>query len=735
MVISHPDGKMIAEVKDSKKHNSPESMKGFLQSLFGKPASPTTSFGINTKWVQKRSGDWLQVLCARDMNNRTFVPALPAKTKPIFVTHDRIAVAYALMMGVSTLYFSEDDILLFSNTPPEDPVAYCTEKLAARPPAEITAVTAFRTKLAATRTTALAEWNNAIMKNATLLAEAKALTDIEKLLVQILRAAMHYSHVYTGLPETTELEASLASPDPCKKFRAYSTVKTLYDIHRNDANIATSYNQQFEKTDVFKSVMNWKLEPAANILTRIFKHGDQSDARDTFIFLPYIAAMQDTGVKTVLANAFRGLQRRANQPGQLESWGARTESRQKRVKLGLDNLLEQAYVFLKSDGSGNVKEDGDVFRAATSAPDAPADEGKPGFANRLRAGLVALTNRHRPSVPDTVEESEKRTRTSDAEERSTRTRRGGRRRTFRGGWPMDGRITFLNEEIDSRQVSYPLLAAFMYYTNSAALEAEEIPDEVMTVGGAETMLAPAEVVTATPEPTGTVSLKVIEKSPEFLGLVAAFSIVDALLQNIYLGLENHPDIQIYAQYANFLTALLSQFGKTTTGVADISRALYALLFTANNTAKGRALLEKAMGIASEEYMPIALISAGLSDMFGRLIDEEEGLAETELLLAKSEVSSFLQSAWRAARTATEQEGAVSPDAIKNKVELLRITLERSLGVPEEAPIVPPVEEARATQVAALARRGLAGGKTRRRKVKPSKSSRRTRRLRHPDPSK
>ena len=76
--------------------------------------TPLLKFNFNSKCQQKRGGDWFQVLSCITARSRTFTQILPdngrqeiklSETCPIyFVTHDQIAVAYALLNGVNVIY-------------------------------------------------------------------------------------------------------------------------------------------------------------------------------------------------------------------------------------------------------------------------------------------------------------------------------------------------------------------------------------------------------------------------------------------------------------------------------------------------------------------------------------------------------------------------------------------------------------------------------------------------------
>jgi hypothetical protein len=116
-------------VTDSKKKNNITFLHSLLldtikvmDSLIGKqPPSPAdvektnnAIFLFNTRFQQKRSGDWLQVLACLILKTRELKvnnPKGPATEKiqndisdVYFVTHDRIALAFALLCGVQCIY-------------------------------------------------------------------------------------------------------------------------------------------------------------------------------------------------------------------------------------------------------------------------------------------------------------------------------------------------------------------------------------------------------------------------------------------------------------------------------------------------------------------------------------------------------------------------------------------------------------------------------------------------------
>jgi len=103
-------------IEDSKGENSITTVLGYLKNIISKLAgdrnNKALTFNFNSKVQQKRGGDWFQALSCLDVKSRDFTQILPTRgtsaklqEMPVyFVTHDRIAVAYALLNGINVIY-------------------------------------------------------------------------------------------------------------------------------------------------------------------------------------------------------------------------------------------------------------------------------------------------------------------------------------------------------------------------------------------------------------------------------------------------------------------------------------------------------------------------------------------------------------------------------------------------------------------------------------------------------
>ena len=128
-------GKPLTDtIEDSKGENSITTVLGYLRKLLdlvrvksnNAASDNAAKFNFNSKIQQKRGGDWFQALCCIDARNRIITEILPTRGRPTkllstcpvyLVTHDRIAVSFALLNGVNVIYLDYyGRIFIFKNS-------------------------------------------------------------------------------------------------------------------------------------------------------------------------------------------------------------------------------------------------------------------------------------------------------------------------------------------------------------------------------------------------------------------------------------------------------------------------------------------------------------------------------------------------------------------------------------------------------------------------------------------
>ena len=113
LIIADKTGENV-QINNPKEENAIEYVSSQIMEFlkFLNIKNNTDIFKTNVKYQQKRSGDWLQVLLCLLLFSRTYKNSINNNEKynrsdisnVYFMTHDRIALAYALFSGVDTLF-------------------------------------------------------------------------------------------------------------------------------------------------------------------------------------------------------------------------------------------------------------------------------------------------------------------------------------------------------------------------------------------------------------------------------------------------------------------------------------------------------------------------------------------------------------------------------------------------------------------------------------------------------
>ena len=346
VTVTSDTGGKVQESPDAKTSNSiPRLLALFLAKAFARltgAASATDKFNVNAAWARKRGGDWFQALCCKTLHGHTFNPPIDPSFTATFSTLDYIALSYALLMGVDTLFFPATDkatgirrvFLITKEKPAEyDPAAAAaardagcsTRILAAGYRASFAPVLRFFDEQSALIAASRADWLAKI--------DAQAPATTSMFIREVLALALHYAHISfeTEADEVLERLAPLRTwittgENPptdsfCKHEEALLAAKKVHDKHGGVAGIPSNFSTSFRNRDEFRSLDEWiKTLAVKNITRRIqaiaARVVDAANSltakpaanKDAFLFLAYIARVDKTSpVRTKLLDKFREL--------------------------------------------------------------------------------------------------------------------------------------------------------------------------------------------------------------------------------------------------------------------------------------------------------------------------------------------------------------------------------------------------------------------------------------------
>lgn len=514
VTLTFAQGSKIATISDSKGQNSPTQLGAFiekLKALLGVSSGAVrdkNNFELSTKWQQKRSGDWLQAIHAATLDSMTFNPALPLNKRVFFVSHDRIAIAYALRLKVNCLFFSGNNIYTFTfgNVAPSvDPEISCAEQLRTIA-ADYTQVNTWWDAIQAQVKIKQGITSTAIDTAAASLATAKTAAELQTAITSILTNAVVHAHTGSLLP-TVPLSTEGKN---CEKLMRYYTLKTLKEKHKNAVFIPPTLIDSFKtKSTIYLSAAEYKILPTRNLVSRMFSIAE--DSRDNFIFFPFLQNSLDTGRKTVIRNAFAALEARLTDAVLLTiapGTGRNKSVLVEKLKLNVKSLFTQAYIFLKDDTA--TPADSNNFNTNLNAAQGlPTSRGvKPDttsgddtsvqfdVANQLAVANVISSKQTLQQVTDDVLEGE--------------TAVGGAKQ--KGGWEVGGQVRRV-VTIDHNQCADPILYAMIdagsrpisVLTEQEDLKArQERGDTIAPValqGGRRPLYGGSTTMTTTVEPT------------------------------------------------------------------------------------------------------------------------------------------------------------------------------------------------------------------------------------------
>ena len=333
------DGAKTTNIKDSKLQNSIEMLKKGLKKFLAlfRGEDPMS---IATKWTQKRGGDWFQAIAALDIRGRKFINPLSTDPTPkeipnipvYFVTHDRIALAYALLIGCNAIFLSvdEDECYAFTRERNVDLSKFYADELA-----KITTIEERKQFLTKEVSSLRGNIDTRVQEIDTLIGTLETIPDIERLqtacrsiLTKLIEVAgmndtmVRYDQANTGLNET----------DGGKKYASYMAIKDAmpYDL------------KTLTDSDIYKTANKWMWSyitdrSKATLETKL----------GIYEFLEYIAELPDSQtIKGKVAQTFWSLAKRIQQRTLPAIGNIRVERTQEKASIGFASLFTQVYVYL-----------------------------------------------------------------------------------------------------------------------------------------------------------------------------------------------------------------------------------------------------------------------------------------------------------------------------------------------------------------------------------------------------
>ena len=585
--VTNDTGSMIQESPDAKVSNSIQSLlKTFLRKLWGNKET-TDKFNIASAWVRKRGGDWLQVLACLDLKNRKYDKPLPENVQPFFMTIDYIALSYALLMGVDTIFFPADKkgILIFNqNAVAPDAVTrirMCQNILNTEGSNRINEVKIFLNDMAVTRKTVLDE-RKALTSNVLLNAQDR--DGLKKQCMELFKQALHYAHAHFDFPDVTQIINDLASIEQCPKAQAYLMGRGLYNLHKGVAKVPNSFMRLFESRDEFRSLDNWANGMNSRITRRIGKLVGGKNNKDVYTFLAYISRVpQDDDIRNIIVDKFDMLKQSI--PLMLD-----TETK--------THILDTCTIvsgFLSSPRF----ELNTVFAAVNRDKDDPMNV----------SNIVQAVQSDADMEIDVSMDTNMSMDISGGGRRRRRTRRKG----MRGGWEEGVRFKGISTLFPNTHTLYPLIGGQI-----ASMQISP------TTGSSPVRVDSGELIDILPQTGG---------SKDVVQFLPIFAMLEALSTQIEPGMEHHPDLPLYNHLFLFLKMAIPEVEKN----PEIGYALREVLFTMVQTDTGRPIVESTLGSTTAFSLTCSSMSEYICGEFVDL-DEAPGIA----LLQRADIASVLK---------------------------------------------------------------------------------------------
>ena len=576
--VTNDTGSMIQESPDAKVSNSIQSLlKTFLSKLWG-TTKPTDKFNIASAWVRKRGGDWLQVLACLDLKNRKYDKSLPENVQPFFMTIDYIALSYALLMGVDTIFFPADKkgILIFNqNAAAPDPAArleVCRGILKTAGKDRINELSRFLVTMTAVRKTVL-DTRRSLVSGVLLNSQNRE--GLKTQCMELFKQSLHYAHAHFDFPDVTQISSDLTSQDPCIAAQGYLMGRGIYDLHKGVASVPESFARLFESRDEFRSLDTWANGMNSRITRRIGQLVGGKNNKDVYTFLAYISRVpRDDDIRKTIFGKFDTLKQSI--PTTLD---AATKT----------HILDTCTIvsgFLTTPDFGSATD----FAAANKDAKDPMNV----------SNIVQAVQSDSAMEIDVSMDMD----TSAGGRRRRRTRRKG----MRGGWEEGARFKGVSTLFPNTHTLYPLIGA-----------------QIASMTGAQPVRVDnGQLIDILPQTGG---------SKDVLQFLPIFAMLEALSTQIEPGMEHHPDLPLYNHLFLFLKMAIPEVEKN----PEVGYALREVLFTMVQTATGRPIIESTLGSTTAFSLTCSSMSEYICGEFVDL-DEAPGIA----LLQRADIATVLK---------------------------------------------------------------------------------------------
>lgn len=722
-----------AEIKNCKKENSIDSLLKFLKNFFkiisgSKSSDSTSNFNYNVKLQQKRSGDWFQVLACLDIYNRKFkdyndpnkdINFTKQNNNVYFVTHDQIACAYALIMGVNIIFINEKNAYVLTNVETVANDVSPLERLFnnyqpniwssnEEKNVQFTEMREFLDKYRLLRDNYLKNYENAINKAVENLynkiippppasplltcnnkEEADSYMEIIK---NLFHNCVLYCNIKMSLPDPTDIISDLKNDEYLDAFKEYNVSNNdKINIVVNSYNKAISIKNQhgqvkesivwqsskwenlLKKSDAYTSVSDWVWKKKISIrIKSFFTSGTTGRNNDIYLFLSFIDTIDDSIAKQVTEVFDKYRQIVDNTKRGQKDWTNKID-KEDYIKNNSE-LIAQINVFLRRESNdSSFEKDKIAFIEQQTNSYSQENENI-----NILSDAILVREYTNSLINNNIR--------GDYSEVSSEIKEEG---------------YVLTEDISIQQTTNPLLTACLVYnwsTNNSESMVDEILDneipnnemDIETNTDYESSKGNKKRGRDTDDEEenskftrygGGIdlnSIKINDSTIAYHPLLPIYMIACSYNCNINSDLEGSIDYDEYLKYYNFLKKMTDiLFLKYLRGIKSnnipkaylIGLALRELLFTLNRDEDGIKVIcnNVLSNVNIGEYQSFSLMNSMLSDYFSGKIEETKEEKEFGIKLLQSSVfKEFINNDVKIKEIITKPQTNESIDSLKKK---------------------------------------------------------------------